>query len=102
MAGCGCIRPFYYPLLLFRRPAEPAFDSAGKRVDARRSDRTAGGPEQPASRAGRQTITLTGCLIDELVLAKYTAGDEILDEDLSGTFDAWDMPESFNLLDGME
>ena len=58
--------------------------------------------EDPASRAGRQTITLTGCLIDELVLAKYTAGDEILDEDLSGTFDAWDMPESFNLLDGME
>ena len=58
--------------------------------------------EDPASRAGRQTITLTGCLIDELVLAKYAAGDEILDEDLSGTFDAWDMPESFSLLDGME
>ena len=53
MAGCVCIRPFYCSLLLFRRPAEPAFDSAGKRVDARRSGRTAGGPEQPASRAGR-------------------------------------------------
>lgn len=53
MAGCVCIRPFYCSLLLFRRPAEPAFYSAGKRVDARRSSCTAGGPEQPASRAGR-------------------------------------------------
>lgn len=43
----------FITLLLFRRPAEAAFDSAGKRVDARRSGRTAGGPEQPASRAGR-------------------------------------------------
>ena len=57
--------------------------------------------EDPSSRAGRQTITHTGCLIDELTLAKYAAGDEILDEDISGTFDDWDMPEEFNLLDGM-
>lgn len=57
--------------------------------------------EDPSSKAGRQTITHTGCLIDELTLAKYAAGDEILDEDISGTFDDWDMPEEFNLLDGM-
>lgn len=57
--------------------------------------------EDPSSKAGRQTITHTGCLVDELTLAKYAAGDELLDEDISGTFDNWDMPEEFNLLDGM-
>ena len=57
--------------------------------------------EDPASKAGRQTVTLTGCLIDELVIAKYQAGDEVLDEDISGTFNSWDMPEEFDLLDGM-
>ena len=57
--------------------------------------------EDPSSKAGRQTITHTGCLIDEMILAKYATGDEILDEDISGTFDSWDMPEEFTLLDGM-
>ena len=37
----------YYPLFLFRRPAEAAFDSAGKRVDARRSCRTAAAQNSP-------------------------------------------------------
>jgi hypothetical protein len=58
--------------------------------------------EDPSSAAGRQTITLSGCLIDELILAKYSTGDSILDEDISGTFDSWDMPEEFTLLDGMK
>lgn len=57
--------------------------------------------EDPSSAAGRQTITHTGCLIDSLILAKYNADEEILDEDISGTFDAWDMPQEFTLLDGM-
>ena len=50
MAGCVCIRPFYCSLFLFRRPTEAAFDSAGKRVDARRSGRTADGIKQAAAR----------------------------------------------------
>ena len=58
--------------------------------------------EDPSSSAGRQTITHTGCLIDTITLAKFNADDELLDEDLSGTFDDWDMPEEFALLDGME
>jgi hypothetical protein len=57
--------------------------------------------EDPSSAAGRQTITHTGCLVDSLILAKYTTGDEILDEELSGTFDDWDMPETFADLPGM-
>lgn len=58
--------------------------------------------EDPSSSAGRQTIVLRGCLLDKVMLAKYSAGDEILDEEVSGTFDDWDMPESFSLLNGMK
>lgn len=55
-----------------------------------------------SSSAGRQTITHTGCLIDSSILAKFDAGDSLLDEELSGTFDGWDMPEEFTELSGME
>ena len=55
--------------------------------------------EDPSSRAGRQTIT--GCYLDNTILAKFTTGDEILTEELSGTFDDWDMPETFTELEGM-
>lgn len=58
--------------------------------------------EDPSSSAGRQTITHTGCLIDSIILAKFNADDDILDEEISGTFDDWDMPEAFDMLEGME
>lgn len=58
--------------------------------------------EDPSSSAGRQTITHTGCLIDSSILAKFDAGDSLLDEELAGTFDDWDMPEEFAELSGME
>ena len=58
--------------------------------------------EDPSSSAGRQTITHTGCLIDSSILAKFDAGDSLLDEELSGTFDGWNMPEEFTELSGME
>lgn len=56
--------------------------------------------EDPTSAAGRQTIIHRGCLCDTFILAKFQAGEEVLDEDLSGTFEEWDMPEKFNDLDG--
>jgi len=56
--------------------------------------------EDPQSAAGRQTIIHRGCLCDKFTLAKFAAGEELLDEDLSGTFDSWDMPESFTDLEG--
>ncbi|MCL1872960.1 MAG: phage tail tube protein [Clostridiales bacterium] len=57
--------------------------------------------EDPSSDAGSQKITHTGCLIDNATLAKMIAGEDILTEDLSGTFDDWDMPQEFDLLPGM-
>ncbi len=57
--------------------------------------------EDPSSRAGRQTITHTGCYVDSSILSKFMTSDEILTEDISGTFDDWDMPEMFDELEGM-
>jgi len=57
--------------------------------------------EDPTSVVGRQTITHNDCLFDSVVLSKFQAGEDILSEDLSGTFDSWDMPEKFNELPGI-
>lgn len=58
--------------------------------------------EDPTSAVGRQTVIHHGCLCDTFTLAKFQAGEELLEEDVSGTFESWDMPESFTLLTGME
>lgn len=58
--------------------------------------------EDPTSAAGRQTIVHHDCLCDTFILAKFQAGEEILDEELSGTFESWDMPETFSVLPSMQ
>lgn len=58
--------------------------------------------EDPTSSVGRQTIVHKDCLCDEITLAKFAAGDDLLEEKLSGTFDDWDMPEAFSKMDGFE
>lgn len=57
--------------------------------------------EDATSSIGRQTIILKGCLLKGGTLAKFDADSEILDEELEGTFDDWDMPEQFSLINGM-
>lgn len=57
--------------------------------------------EDPTSTVGRQTIIHHDCLCDTFTLAKFQAGEDLLDEELSGTFESWDMPEMFNAMDGM-
>lgn len=56
--------------------------------------------EDPGSTVGRQTIVHYGCLCEKFTLAKFKAGEELLDEELSGTFSSWDMPEKFNEMNG--
>jgi len=58
--------------------------------------------DDPTSSAGRQSIVFTGCNLDGGILAKFDAGGENLDESIDGTFDDFKMPESFELLTGME
>lgn len=56
--------------------------------------------EDPGSSVGRQTIIHRNCLCDSYTLAKFKAGEDLLDEELSGTFESWDMPEKFKLIEG--
>ena len=57
--------------------------------------------EDQSTSLGRQTIILKNCLAKGGILAKYDAGAEILDEEIEGTFDDWEIPETFSLLEGM-
>ena len=57
--------------------------------------------EDPTSTVGRQTIILIDCTIDGGTLAKFDADSEYLDEDMDFTFEDFQMPETFNDLDGM-
>ena len=57
--------------------------------------------DDPTSTIGRQTIIHYDCLCESTAVAKFAAGEEVLTEDLSGTYEDWDMPEEFNELPGM-
>lgn len=57
--------------------------------------------EDEGSTIGRQTIIHKGCLMDSIVLAKFDADAEVLDEDVSGTFEKFEMPEQFTPPVGM-
>ena len=58
--------------------------------------------EDESSSVGRQTVIHKDCLLDGGTLAKFAAGEDTLSEDISGTFDDWEMPESFKLANGMK
>jgi len=57
--------------------------------------------EDPTSSIGRQTIIHKDCLMDTAILSKFSTGDDLLDEDISGTFERFEMPEQFKMLTGM-
>lgn len=59
--------------------------------------------EDPTSASGRQTIRLINCNLDDMVLVKFDiSSDDSLEEEMNFTFEDWEMPEEFSLLDGME
>lgn len=58
--------------------------------------------EDPSSAVGRQTITLKDCNLNSVILAKFAAGSDILDEDVDFTYEDADMPEEFTELAGMQ
>lgn len=57
--------------------------------------------DDPTSKAGRQTVVLLDCNIDGGIIAKFDANGEYLDEELDFTFEDFQMPEKFKLLEGM-
>ena len=57
--------------------------------------------EDPTAAVGRQTVIFMDCNLDGGVLAKFDADGEYLDEEISGTFEDFSMPERFAALEGM-
>lgn len=58
--------------------------------------------EDPASTIGRQTVVHKGCLTSGGILSKFDASSDTLDEEISGTFDDFELPEKFKMLNGMQ
>jgi hypothetical protein len=58
--------------------------------------------EDPGSSVGRQTIVHKSCTVNGGTIARFDANSEFLDEVIEGTFDDWEMPEKFSLLEGMQ
>lgn len=58
--------------------------------------------EDPTSAVGSQTVILKNCNLDSVILAKFDADGDYLDEDFDFTFDDWEMPEEFTQLSGMQ
>lgn len=57
--------------------------------------------EDPTSAIGRQTVILKDVNLDGGILAKFDADGEYLDESVDFTFENFEMPEEFAVLDGM-
>ena len=57
--------------------------------------------EDPTSKAGRQTVILKNCNMDSLIITKFDADSDIIDEDFDFTFDDVEIPEVFKELAGM-
>ncbi len=58
--------------------------------------------EDKTTTVGRQTIILKDCNIDSLPLAKFDADGETLEDEFDFTFEDWEMPEEFGVLEGMQ
>ncbi|WP_313524817.1 phage tail tube protein [Anaerotignum sp.] len=59
--------------------------------------------EDPTSAAGRQSVILKDCNFDSVIVAKFDAdSDDSLTEDMDFTFESFEMPETFSVLDGMK
>lgn len=57
--------------------------------------------EDPVSSVGRQTVVLKDCNLDRAVLAKFSAEEEYLEEEIRFTFEDFEIPEKFSELVGM-
>lgn len=58
--------------------------------------------EDPTSHVGRQTVILKDCNLDGGIIAKMDADAEYLDDEFDFTFEDWEMPEEFAMLEGMQ
>jgi hypothetical protein len=56
----------------------------------------------PSSGAGKQTVVLKNCNLDSVIAAKFDAtSDDMLDEEVSFTFDGYDIMDRFTPVNGL-
>lgn len=55
----------------------------------------------PSSAAGEQIVSLIDCNFDSLIIAKFDADGEYLDEDMDFTFEDFEIPQQFTTLEEM-
>lgn len=58
--------------------------------------------EDPTSSIGRQTVILKDCNLNGLTITAFDVDAESLEEDMDFTFESFELPEQFALLEGME
>ena len=57
--------------------------------------------EDPTAKVGKQTVLLIDCNIDKVVLAKFDADADYLEEDLDFTFEDFKLVEKFTEMQGV-
>lgn len=57
--------------------------------------------EDPTAQVGKQTVLLIDCNIDKVVLAKFDASADYLEEDLDFTFEDFKLVEKFTEMSGV-
>ncbi len=57
--------------------------------------------DDPTSSVGRQTTILKDCNVDSVILARFDADEEYLEDEFDFTFEDYEIPEQFTLLKGM-
>ena len=58
--------------------------------------------EDPTSAVGRQTVILKDCNLDGGIIAKFDADADYLEDQFDFTFEDFEIPEKFAVLQGME
>lgn len=58
--------------------------------------------EDKTSSVGRQTVILKDCNLDGGIIAKFDADEEYLEDEFDFTFEDFEIPEKFSVLEGME
>lgn len=57
--------------------------------------------DDPSCAAGRNTKIYKGCNLDDTTLQSFDASGDCLEQSLNGTFEDWESPEKYSVLDGM-
>ena len=57
--------------------------------------------DDPTSASGRKSTILKDCCLTDCPVALLDADKDVLDEDISFTFERFEMPEKFSVLSGM-